>query len=253
MNTTAPERIKVFWQPGCSSCLRTKEFLAKNGVDFESIDVLHHPDGMAQLKALGARSVPIVSRGKEFTLCQSMDDVVKFLGLDTALKPALPPEVLYERLGRVLEAAIRFTRQFPADRLRENFRDRNRTLGDTAYHVFRVAEMGLQTAQGRPLTPEGFADLAPPDWQAEDIARWGAEIRHRLGEWWATADRSLTYTATTYYGDKPMHGVFERTVWHAAQHTRQLMLMLETHGIVPDRPLTAGDLDGLPVPDDVWG
>ena len=30
------ERVRVFWQPGCSSCLRTKEFLSNNGVDYES-------------------------------------------------------------------------------------------------------------------------------------------------------------------------------------------------------------------------
>lgn len=30
-------RVKVFWQPGCSSCLKAKEFLARHGVDFESI------------------------------------------------------------------------------------------------------------------------------------------------------------------------------------------------------------------------
>lgn len=37
--------IKVFWQPGCSSCLRTKEFLQKNGVVFESVNVAADPSG----------------------------------------------------------------------------------------------------------------------------------------------------------------------------------------------------------------
>jgi hypothetical protein len=49
-----------------------------------------------------------------------------------------------------------------------------------------------------------------------------------------------------------MHDVFERTAWHAAQHTRQMTLMLETYGITPDRPLSVEDLTGLPVPDEVW-
>ncbi len=127
--------VKVFWQPGCSSCLRTKEFLQKNGVVFESVNVAADPSGLAELRALGARSVPIVSRGTDYTLCQSMGDVVKFLGLDTVLGDALPPAQLYGKLDNVLHTAIRLTRQFPVDRLRENFRDRNRTLGDTAFHV----------------------------------------------------------------------------------------------------------------------
>ena len=54
----AAERVRVFWQPGCSSCLRTKEFLSKNGVEYESINVHGNPAGMEALRKLGARSVP---------------------------------------------------------------------------------------------------------------------------------------------------------------------------------------------------
>jgi len=49
-----------------------------------------------------------------------------------------------------------------------------------------------------------------------------------------------------------MHVVLERTAWHPAQHTRQLMLILETLGIEPERRLTAEDLAGLPLPDKAW-
>ena len=34
------ERVRVYWQPGCTSCLRMKEFLTKNGVPFVSVNVL---------------------------------------------------------------------------------------------------------------------------------------------------------------------------------------------------------------------
>ena len=83
METTAntPARIQVFWQPGCSSCLRTKEFLTKQGIEFESINVHHNPEGMAKLQALGARSVPVVALGGRYTLCQTFADVIKFLDL----------------------------------------------------------------------------------------------------------------------------------------------------------------------------
>ena len=32
--------VKVYWQPGCSSCLKTKEFLETNNIKFESINIL---------------------------------------------------------------------------------------------------------------------------------------------------------------------------------------------------------------------
>ena len=56
----------------------------------------------------------------------------------------------------------------------------------------------------------------------------------------------------TYYGEQPLHEVLERTTWHAAQHVRQVMMVLDSLDITPDRPLTAADLAGLPLPEQVW-
>src|SRR5437899_490285 len=132
----AAEKVKVFWQPGCTSCLRTKEFLTKSGVEYESINVHGNPAGMEQLRKLGARSVPVVAR---------------------------------------------------------------------------------------------------------------------LQAWWKTyPDRSCSRMMDTYFGKHPLHVVLERTAWHPAQHTRQLMLILETLNIEPDRRLSAADLAGLPLPDKAW-
>jgi hypothetical protein len=46
--------------------------------------------------------------------------------------------------------------------------------------------------------------------------------------------------------------VVERSSWHSAQHLRQLMALLERWGIAPDKPVTAADLAGLPLPEGVW-
>lgn len=250
---TPSARIKVFWQPGCSSCLRTKEFLTKQGIDFESINVHNNPEGLAELTALGARSVPVVALGGRYTLCQSFGDVVKFLDLKTKLMDPLSPEQLVRKLDLVLTSAARYTCQFNEAQLREVFRDRNRTPGGTAFHIFRVAEMGLEAAQGIELKFEGFNDVPAAHWTATDIAEWGLQVHNRIDAWWSKqTDRELNYTVPTYYGQRTLHDVLERTTWHAAQHTRQLLMMLESHGVAPDRPLSAADLAGLPVPDEVW-
>jgi hypothetical protein len=39
-HAAAETPIKAYWQPGCTSCLRMKEFLAKHGVPFISVNVL---------------------------------------------------------------------------------------------------------------------------------------------------------------------------------------------------------------------
>jgi glutaredoxin len=247
-------RVQVFWQPGCSSCLRVKEFLARHDIEFESVNVHGNPAGQAQLAALGVRSVPVVAIAGRYTLCQSFDDVVKFLGLDIRLADPLPPADLVARLDAVLAAAGRYIRQFPEPVLRQTFRDRNRTIGATGFHIFRIVEMALEAAQGIELQYASFDDLPPSDWSGSDIVNWGQDIRRRLQAWWAAEqDRSLGYRVPTYYGRHTMHNLLERSAWHAAQHARQLVLMLESHGITPDRPLTADDLAGLPVPENVWG
>lgn len=253
MDTLSPVKVRVFWQPGCSSCLRTKEFLTKQGVEFEAIDVHNDPQGMEQLLALGARSVPIVAVGNRYTFAQSMNDVIKFLGLKTKPLVPLPADQLVARLDLVLTAAARYMRQFTEEQGRVFFRDRKRTPSGLAYHVFRVAEMGLLAAQEHDLQAAGFKDAPPENWTTEDVARWGEDVRARLQAWWAgEPDKTLGYLVDTYFGRRPMLEVMERTAWHSAQHTRQLMLILETHGIQPDQPLTAADLAGLPLPDEVW-
>ena len=251
--TAGPARIKVFWQPGCSSCLRTKEFLTKQGIAFESIDVHNDPNGMTELHALGARSIPVVALGGRFTLCQSLNDVVKFLDLKTKLMDPLPPAQLVAKLDRVLVSVASNLMQFTGPQLREVFRNRNRTPAGLGYHAFRLTEMGLDAARQIDLMFEGFNDVPADHWQAGDIVRFGEEIRARLHAWWdAEPDRTLAYSVPTYYGRRPMHEILERTAWHAAQHARQVMLMLESHGTAPNLPLTADDLAGLPVPDEVW-
>ena len=44
--------IKAYWQPGCTSCLRMKEFLAKHGVVFVSVNVLEDKDAVGMLGPL---------------------------------------------------------------------------------------------------------------------------------------------------------------------------------------------------------
>ncbi|HZP88148.1 MAG TPA: DinB family protein [Burkholderiales bacterium] len=253
MSTPTPARIKVFWQPGCTSCLRTKEFLAAQGIAFESIDVHNDPAGMAELTALGARSVPVVALGGRYTLAQSLRDVIHFLDLKVKAMDMLPPARLVEKLDRVLASAVRYTRQFSPVQLAATFRNRDRTVAALAFHVFRVAEMGLQAASGDELQYESFNDLPPAEWGGVELVRFGEDVRDRIAAWWRSeTDRSLQYPVPTYYGMRSMHEVLERTAWHAAQHTRQLMLILETHGIAPNDPLSPEDLAGLPLPDEVW-
>lgn len=249
------EKVRVFWQPGCTSCLRTKEFLTKNGVDYESINVHGNAAAMQELNKLGARSVPIVARGGEFVFAQTIGDVIKFLGLDVKQAERLSPEALMRKMDLVLSAAARYVRQIPAAELDKPFRNRNRPKRVLAHHVFRIVEGFLESmADGKLLTYDRIMeDASPALCTADDIARYGEGVLARAQAWWAAyPDKSCREPMETYFGQHPVHVVLERTVWHPAQHTRQLMLILETLGIAPARPLSAADLAGLPLPEKAW-
>jgi len=250
----AGERIRVFWQPGCTSCLRTKEFLTSQGVDYESINVHGNAPAMEQLRSLGARSVPIVSRGERFVYAQTLADVVEFLQLDVRLQERLAPGELVGKLDLVLGAAARYVRQIPVERLERPFRNRNRPIRILGHHVFRIPEAFLEVVPAGPLTYESIMKEPGPEIRTgDDLARYGMDVLARFKRWWAAfPDRSCRETMETYFGKHSLHEVLERTVWHPAQHTRQLLLILDELGIEPDRRITMADLAGLPLPEKAW-
>src|SRR5689334_5978381 len=113
--TAAP--IKAYWQPGCTSCLRMKEFLTKHGVPFVSVNVLEDRTAMAELAELGVRSVPIVRRGTDWANGQVLRDVARVAGIRWGGASILPPAELLNRLTAIQSAAQRYLRQIPEERL----------------------------------------------------------------------------------------------------------------------------------------
>jgi len=77
-----PERLMVYWQPGCTGCLRTKEFLTNHGVPFVSINVLADKEAFDELARLGVRRVPIVRRGDEWIDGQVLADLARIAGVN---------------------------------------------------------------------------------------------------------------------------------------------------------------------------
>jgi hypothetical protein len=61
-----------------------------------------------------------------------------------------------------------------------------------------------------------------------------------------------TRPVQSFFGETTLHAVLERSAWHAAQHARQLAMLLGRLGIEPVGALSAADLDGLPLPAEVW-
>ena len=246
--------LKVYWRPGCSSCVKVKEFLSQQGVAFESIDVAARPEAMQDLLAFGVKTVPVVARGGEFVFAQALEDVSRFIGRKFELT-RLPAEKLIDKWLAVLRAAQRHALQIPAARLQERaVQSRDRSIRDLAYHVYQIPDAFLQAVE------HGVEDLtavynAPPPAgvNAPEIAAYGSRIEKKLEAWWAgLRDKSCRRTVKTYYGERPLHELLERCTWHSAQHARQIIAVLERLGVKPERPLAAADYAGLPMPKGLW-
>jgi hypothetical protein len=216
--------------------------------------VLEDPAGLDELRRLGARSVPVLSRGDEYVFAQNIGHVVKFLGLNEATGPALSPAELIARLDRFLSAGIRLIPQMPDDKLDTEVPNRPRSYRVLGHHIFRIAETFLEVTAGASLTYGNLTAL-PPDAmrRTADIVGYGTDVQRRLAVWWdAKPDKSGQDKVQTYYGEQTLHEYLERSTWHVGQHVRQWIMLLGMAGIAPDRPPVDADFAGLPMPSQVW-
>jgi glutaredoxin len=248
--------VKAYWQPGCTSCLRMKEFLAKHGVPFVSVNVLEDKDAFAELAVLGVRSVPIVRRGRDWANGQVLRDVARVAGIAWGGAQMLPPEELAARLVTIQEAAQRLFAQIPDDRLGQMLPHRPRSYAQLAYHTFNIADAYLEhEVDGLPLKEGVYGRVPAPgrDGKAEILA-YGADVLARFQAWWGELGQAADFArkASVYYGDVTLHEFLERTTWHSGQHVRQLMMVLDMLGIAPNGPLGRETFAGLPMPDKVW-
>ena len=218
---------------------------------------MNEPTALERLAKLGVRTVPVLASGDQFIFCQNLEDVAEFVGLQGSGHTPLPPAALMAKWLTVLRAAQRYIRQLPSDRLEERAIDnRARSIRLLGHHVFRIGEAFLETALDGVEYRTDNANVQPKDGTCsagEQIAAYGDAIIERIEHWWSQLeDKTCRQPVKTFYGTPPMHQLFERSTWHSAQHTRQLIAVLERFGIEPHGRLTAEDLAGLPLPEGLW-
>jgi glutaredoxin len=248
--------IKAYWQPGCTSCLRMKEFLTKHSVPFVSVNVLEDRDAFAELETLGIRSVPIVRRGNDWANGQVLRDVARVAGIAWGGAQVLPASELAGRLVEIQTAVQRLFAQIPDDKNGDMLPHRPRSYAQLAYHTFNIADAFLEhEVEGQPLKEGAYDRVPPPEMDTKaKILLYGRDVLDRFRSWWDGAGRTTDFSrkARVYYGDVSLHEYLERTTWHSAQHVRQLVMVLGTLGIEPDRPPASETFAGLPMPDKVW-
>ena len=237
--------------------MRAKEFLSRAGIDFEAVDVINTPGGRDRLLALGVRNLPVVARGKAYVMGQSLEDVAKFVGVETGHK-RLPPAEIVAKWTLALRAAQRYMKQFPTARINETaVENRQRPVRILGHHVFYIVEAYLKAVTEKIEYSPSNTNVPAADENkfqtGAEIAQYGDGVIAKLNTWWEQATKvDFGAIVPTSYGKQELHEVFERSAWHSAQHVRQLAAVLERFGIAPDGKLTAEDLKGLPLPERIW-
>jgi hypothetical protein len=176
------------------------------------------------------------------------------LGITLPEKVRLSPAALAARLDRILATAEALLRRFDAAGFAWKPPERDRSVGDLGYHVFRVGLSFIDAVDRDELPESWFGERPPADLRdGPALARYGALVRARLAGWFAgAADDEYSRMVHTYYGPQGAHELLERTTWHAGQHLRQLYDLAARLDVEPPGPLAPEIFDGLPMPESVW-
>ena len=256
-NTTI-DQIELYWQPGCSGCLRAKEFLRSRGIDYISVNVIEEPERMdAAVARFGLKTLPLGIKGERCVAAQNLADLASLIGAGEVVDetPVMTPEELVQRTDEFLAAAQRYARQFPAESLDVIVPYRGWDHRRMLHHVFFIAQAFVWQVQEKGMPVAVAFEMPVPDEivSYEDLVTCGDEMRAVLRDWWTSADRvDFAKIFTTRAGDRTAHQVLERACWHIGQHTRQVEHTLKEHGIAPNGPITPAMLDRLPLPKNVW-
>ncbi len=256
--TTTTDHIELYWQPGCSGCLRAKEFLRSRGVDYISVNIIEEPDRMdAAVARFGLKTLPLGIRGNRCIAAQNLTELAALIGAGEVVDetPVMSPQELVDRTDEFLAAAQRYARQFPSDKFDEIVPYRGWDHRRMIHHVFFIVQAFIWQVQGVGMPVAVAFKMPVPDEMTsfEQIAEYGDEMRALLKTWWASDDRiDFAHLFRTRAGERTAHQVLERACWHIGQHTRQVEHTLKEHGIAPFGPITDAMLESLPLPKNVW-
>jgi hypothetical protein len=199
--------------------------------------------------------VPVVSTGDKFVFAQVVKDVIDFLGLKDETAPELTPDELKSRYNSILKTTIDLVRAMPDDKLENQLPNRPRSWRVLMHHVFQIPFALLDMEDtGETLVYEKMVAPPPDDMvPSAAIAEFGDHVHKRFKAWADnTRGEDFSIQVQTYFGATSRHEILERTVWHSAQHARQVASLLEQAGVTAEKSMTAADIKGLPLTDKIW-
>lgn len=250
--SAARDTIEAYWVPGCSSCLRMKEFLEKSGRPFEAVNLEAQPERAARLVSTGLWA-PAVVVGDRAVAGLDLVGIAELIGIEYDPPQILAPAVLVERYAAVTATMCTLVGQMSESQLQYRSPDRDRSLAELAAHIGSIMRAFVD-AYDNERYDHSFENPAVEPTTPTEIIAIGQETQRRVDEWWTRFgfDDPLDRVISTSWGPQTLHEALERSVWHPMQHLRQLTFFAEERlGIEPLRRLTSDEMAGLPLPDGI--
>ena len=147
---------------------------------------------MDDLQKLGAKSVPVVSKGDKFVFAQVIRDVIEFLEIDEDPSPELSPYELNQRFEGILETTIKLVKQFPNSSLKNLLPNRPRTWKVLLHHVFQIPKAFLDHEENDLEFTYEMMTEEPPEIlkTSKNIAVFGEQICKKFRYWWVKSKDS---------------------------------------------------------------
>jgi len=245
---TETEVVQAYWMPGCSSCLRMKEFIGKSGRAWVAINADEDPAAKAELTAHGL-VLPVARVGDRWVNGVDLAAVADLLGVTYEAPAILPAPQLAERYNLNLDVARSIIGQMTEEILAYSLPNRKRPMLDVANQVASVMRAFLE-AYSDDKHNNGYYKKPDSVQTQQDLLSRLDETRQLFNTWWEEdgIDDALDRVTETYWGYPTLHEVLEREVWHTTQHIRQLEYVLKEFGVTPLIPLTEANLADLPLP-----
>lgn len=247
--------VSVFWLPGCSSCLRLKEFVERHGIEFESINLLETPGAKDEIIAAGLKGGPVIRKGDTYIRGEYLDRVAQLLGI-SIVSNILPKGELIERWSEILGCARNIVAWFPYDQLeRRAMLIRERTVKDLCMHVYQIPHTFIKQARGELRVEDERASLSGvrEDIVSRDnLLAYVDEVIGKFSNWRESGGEATipSFITTCSYGEQSSHQVLERGVWHTAQHARQIDAIAV--GLGAEYQISPRLYQGLPLPERLW-
>ena len=209
---------------------------------------------MAELAALGVKSLPVSVRGDKFVVGYNVQELCEVFGIEARGGGPLHPDKMMERYRVVFEALRRAVSQLSPEQLDWISPGRPRSMRQLLWHSFERPVLGIEAWESGEYTEQmvrRYEELAQNYHTTSDICAYGDRIEEELAEFLKHGDR-LAKKVQSYMGPITVHELLELALGHAIKHLRHAYHYFPMMGIEADRPLDPKEYADVPVPEDLF-